>query len=129
MATNLPNTAERVPLHTAQKVQDRIMRRTMEDIALYGHAPAADREARIRELDAEWDTERALETSDGAILLGIGLLGLVFRRRWMFLVPAAIGAFLLQHALQGWCLQMPVLRRMGVRTPYEIAGEKAALMR
>ena len=35
--------------------------------------------------------------------------------------------FMLQHALQGWCPPLPVLRRMGVRTAAEIHQEIIAL--
>jgi hypothetical protein len=32
-----------------------------------------------------------------------------------------------QHALQGWCLPVPLLRRLGVRTQREIERERFAL--
>ena len=35
--------------------------------------------------------------------------------------------FLLQHALQGWCPPLPLLRRLGVRTQAEIERERYAL--
>jgi hypothetical protein len=123
----LPGSAERVPLHTAPDVNDRIVARTLRQIAAYDEATPEERALRRSELDGEWDTERVLETTDKALLLAAGLLGLLTGRRWLFAIPAAVGFFLLQHALQGWCLEMPLLRRAGVRTPYEIAGEKAAL--
>ena len=47
-------------------------------------------------------------------------------RRW-FVLPALVGAFLLQHAIQGWCPPVSVLRRMGVRTTREINHERFAL--
>lgn len=77
----------------------------------------------------EWDTGRVITATDGGLLLAAGIVGLLLPRRWMFVVPAVIGVFLLQHALQGWSALLPFLRRAGVRTPYEIAGEKAALGR
>ncbi len=36
-------------------------------------------------------------------------------------------AFLFQHAVQGWCPPVPVLRRLGFRTTYEIDRERYAL--
>ena len=36
-------------------------------------------------------------------------------------------AFLFQHALQGWCPPVPVLRRLGFRTVYEIDRERFSL--
>jgi hypothetical protein len=47
-------------------------------------------------------------------------------KRW-FLLPIAVQAFFLQHALQGWCPPIPVLRRLGVRTASEIDAERNAL--
>jgi len=129
MPTRLPGTAERIPLHTAQQFNDRIVERTLSDVALYQHASPELRDARIHQLDREWDTERVLETSHGALLIAIGVLGLLAPRRWLAVAAGLIGGFLLQHALQGWSPQVPLVRRVGVRTPYEIAGEKSALMR
>jgi hypothetical protein len=38
-----------------------------------------------------------------------------------------VTAFLFQHALQGWCPPVPVLRRLGFRTMREIDTERYAL--
>ena len=51
----------------------------------------------------------------------------VFRDRRWFLLPGAVAGFLLQHAVQGWCPPLPVLRRLGVRTADEINQERFAL--
>ena len=42
-------------------------------------------------------------------------------------LTAAVPAFLLQHAIQGWCPPLPVFRRLGVRTADEINRERVAL--
>jgi hypothetical protein len=47
-------------------------------------------------------------------------------RRWLAL-PALVAGFLMQHALQGWCPPLPVLRRLGFRTQREIDQERYAL--
>jgi hypothetical protein len=47
-------------------------------------------------------------------------------RRWLVL-PGLVSAFLLQHAIQGWCPPVPVLRKLGFRTSYEIEEERRAL--
>jgi len=47
-------------------------------------------------------------------------------RRWLFL-PALVQSFFLQHALQGWCPPLIVLRRLGFRTMREIDDERMAL--
>ena len=46
---------------------------------------------------------------------------------WWFALPALVTAFLFQHAVQGWCPPVPVLRRMGFRAAHEIEQERTAL--
>ena len=81
---------------------------------------------RIAELEREWDIERTLEANAASVSL-VGLaLGVAVDRRFL-MIPAAVGAFLLQHALQGWCPPLPILRRLGLRTSREIHDEIVAL--
>jgi hypothetical protein len=54
------------------------------------------------------------------------VLGLTVNRKW-FMLPAGVAAFLLQHAIQGWCPPLSVFRRMRVRTADEINEERFAL--
>lgn len=54
------------------------------------------------------------------------MLALMVDRRWLAL-PVGVAAFLLQHAVQGWCPPVPVFRRLGVRTAGEIDQERYAL--
>jgi hypothetical protein len=46
---------------------------------------------------------------------------------YILVLPALVMAFLFQHAVQGWCPPVPVLRRLGFRTVYEIEDETQAL--
>ena len=85
-----------------------------------------DIDARLRELDAEWDIERAIEANAATLALTGTILGMVHDRRWLYL-PLAVTGFLLQHATQGWCPPVPVLRRLGFRTQVEIERERYAL--
>lgn len=122
----LPATAERVTRHTSPKINARIARETESNIVRYRAAgPEAIRE-RLRELDREWDIERAIEANASSIALAGIALGAFVHRRFLIL-PAAVCAFLLQHALQGWCPPVPVLRRLGFRTQTEIEAERCAL--
>ena len=83
-------------------------------------------ERRLRELDQEWDIERCLETmAPSMTLLGLSLS--VLKGRHWLLLPLMVQGFFLQHALQGWCPPMPVMRRLGVRTEGEINEERNAL--
>jgi hypothetical protein len=120
----LPPTTERVHRHTADHVNERIRQQTEENIAYYS-ARLDEIETRLRELEEEWDIERTLEANAAVVGL-IGLAAATRDKRWL-LVPMAVSAFLLQHALQGWCPPVPVFRRLGVRTASEIERERTAL--
>ena len=122
----LPSTVERVRSNTADNVNQRISQQTIASVSHHGRGGADAIERRLRELDAEWDIERLLETNAASVSL-IGLaLGATVDRRW-FVLPAAVAGFLLQHALQGWCPPLPLFRRLGIRTASEIDEERYAL--
>jgi hypothetical protein len=122
----LPGTSDRVPRNTAPEVNRRIRQQTLANIARYRNAGAEAIEHRLEELDREWDIERAIEANAAGIALTGVALGAFVDRRFLAL-PAAVCAFLLQHALQGWCPPVPVLRRLGFRTAREIFEERLAL--
>jgi hypothetical protein len=121
----LPSTTERVPQQTDPAINERITQQTEANVEAY----SADRrliDVRLEELDGEWDIERILEANAAAVsLIGLTLARFV-SRRW-FLLPAAVAAFLLQHAVQGWCPPVPLFRRLGIRTQREIDEERYAL--
>lgn len=122
----LPATGERVRCNTSEKVNRRIQQEIEHSIAeCLRHGPAAiDR--RLAELREEWDIERCLETMAPTMtLLGL-VLGVTRNRKWL-IIPVVVQSFFLQHALQGWCPPMPVLRRLGIRTADEISQERFAL--
>lgn len=124
----LNSSVERVPRSTAPEINERIRKQTVRNVARLRGAPRAQIEKRLDELRQEWDIERAIEANAATIaLLGI-LLG-AFVSIWFLLLPAAVCAFLLQHALQGWCPPVPLLRRLGFRTQPEIDAERLALRR
>ncbi|HTO33126.1 MAG TPA: hypothetical protein VL202_18400 [Pararhizobium sp.] len=54
------------------------------------------------------------------------MLGISGDRKW-FGLPVIVTGFLLQHAIQGWCPPIPILRRLGFRTADEIGQERYAL--
>jgi hypothetical protein len=115
----------RVPLHTATEINRRIREETTQRLAYYGEHPEQIGR-RIKELNEEWDIERALATGSSCL----SLLGLALARgrgrRWPALT-AGVQFFYLQHSLQGWCPPLPLLRRLGFRTPMEIEQERAEL--
>ncbi|MEO8411683.1 MAG: hypothetical protein ABI478_14040, partial [Propionivibrio sp.] len=115
----LPSTANRVPRHTARHINERIHYRTQLRLARIGQEGQAAVEWRLAELEREWDIERTLEANAASLSLLGCVLGAAVDRRW-FALPAVVCGFLLQHALQGWCPPLPILRRLGVRTMSEI---------
>ncbi len=122
---DLPSTSERVPMHTAEWKNQRIHQDMEMRIWYYAQNPEKI-EMRLRELDEEWDMERTLETNAASLALTGTVLGL-FSRKYL-LIPTVVTGFLLQHALQGWCLPVPLFRRLGIRTQEEIEAERHALM-
>lgn len=122
----LPKTESRVLRSSSESVNERNRREIETNVARYAHASPAAISQRMKELDAEWDIERALEANAATVTLVSAVLALTVNRKWAWLT-VAVGGFLLQHALQGWCPPLPILRRLGVRTTAEIHQEKMAL--
>jgi len=122
-----PKEPDRVRRSTAQAINRAIDRETDRNITRYAAMSDERIRQRIRELDQEWDVERVLELNAAALALGGMLLARGGERRWLVL-PAAVMGFLLQHAVQGWCPPLPLLRRLGVRTRGEIDREKYRLL-
>jgi hypothetical protein len=81
---------------------------------------------RIEALDQEWDIERWLQFNASALAFSGLLLGLVRHKKY-FLIPGVVLPFLFNHAVNGWCPPLTVLRRLGIRTRQEIDHEKYAL--
>ena len=122
----IPSTVERVPQNTEEHLNEQIRRRTDDDVRRIAAEGRGAIDRRLDELDYEWDIERTLEANAAtAVLIGT-LLGATVDRR-LFVLPAIVGGFLLQHAVQGWCPPVPLFRRLGVRTASEIDHERYAL--
>lgn len=118
----------RVARHTNPEVNRWLQEEARRRIAKFYKASPEEIDKRLLELESEWDIERALESNAAFFsLLGIGL-AVTVDRRWL-LFSAAVGAFLLQHAIQGWCPPLPIFRRLGFRTPNEIDDERHELRR
>lgn len=120
-------TANRVRQHTAPHLNARIQQETEHRVAaLAKHEQAWMIDARLKELDREWDVERVLQTNFAIVsMLGLVLATRV-NKRW-FALALAVPSFMLQHALQGWCPPLAILRRLGFRTAKEINEERFAL--
>jgi hypothetical protein len=122
----MPATGKRVEENTDEAINDRIYGQTVRNLSHFSTQGSSEINRRLEELDHEWDVERTLEANAATLaLFGIGLGAFVDRR--FFLFPALVTGFLLQHAVQGWCPPLPVLRRLGIRTAREIDSERLAL--
>ena len=126
MTDLIPPTTSRVADRTDADINARIRRQTEANVAYFAKCGAHAISERLRELDREWDVERLLEANAATIALTGLCLGSLVNRRW-FLLPAVVGGFLLQHAVQGWCPPIPIFRRLGMRTQTEIEQERYAL--
>ncbi|SRR6266498_41169 len=121
----VPSTRRRVRRNTDYVINRKIDAQIDRNIRYYSKHPA-EIELRLVELDREWDIERAIE-ANASILALIGLGWAVTEDRRFLVLPFLVSAFLLQHAIQGWCPPVPILRRLGFRTADEINRERYAL--
>jgi hypothetical protein len=126
MGASIAIESDRVREATAERVNEKIDRRTEESIRYYAGAGALAIRTRMTELDKEWDIERVLELNASVIALSGVVLGATMNKKWLIL-SALVTGFLAWHAIQGWCPPIPVLRRLGVRTQKEIERERHAL--
>ena len=117
---------DRVRAHTAPEVNARIDDEMRDRLFAYSTCTDAEISARISELDREWDIERYLEIMAPTFALTGLALGFTRDRRWL-LLSGGVLSFLVQHAIQGWCPPLALLRRRGVRTRGEIDAERYAL--
>lgn len=121
----IPSTTDRVPKNTASEINNLIeseARSRVRAIDTNLHAI----EAQLERLDDEWDVERTIEANAATLALVGTAFGFFLHPYWLAL-PALVTAFLLQHAIQGWCPPIPILRRLHFRTAFEIEQERQAL--
>lgn len=118
-------TTQRVRKNTPERFNRQISRETDARIAYYAAHPDQIN-ARLDELEREWDFERTLEAEAPVMTLTGLLLGMTVSRKFLIL-PLFAQSMVLLHALQGWYPLLPVFRGLGVRTQSEIARERYAL--
>jgi len=122
----MPSTNHRVAMNTSDSVNRHIREQTSQSVFGYASAGPDAINERLRELDQEWDVERAIQANASSLALTGLVLGVTVNRKWL-LLPGVITMFLFQHAIQGWCPPIPILRRLGIRTSAEINEERYAL--
>jgi hypothetical protein len=122
----IPQTTAPVNGSAAERVTATVRRQTAENVSYCASVGPEAIDRRLQELDRQWDIERALEATAAGLTLAAVVLGVVKNRKWL-LLPGAIAAILLQHAVQGWCPPLALLRRLGLRTEAEINRERYTL--
>src|SRR5438477_13035345 len=108
-----PDTNTRVEQSTRRTLNEDIRTETERSVRRYAGTSPEEITRRIEELDREWDIERVLEMNAASLVCAGAILALTVNRRFAWL-SAIVGGFLLQHALQGWCPPIPLLRRRRV---------------
>jgi hypothetical protein len=122
-----PPTTTKVNRNTSADINERIRKKTEDNIKdLYGK-DNKDIISRIKELDYEWDTERVLEINFAGVVLITSILALTGKKGWIVLAGVA-SCFMIQHSIQGWCPPLPFIRKLGIRTATEIYNEKMVLI-
>lgn len=117
---------DRVRKSTPKRINLEIDAETKSRLVEYQSKSWSEIQARISELEREWDVDRAL-MAVFAVLGGTTFaLGQKVNRKWLALFSVQLG-FLFYHSVKGWCPPVAVLRRMGFRTVREIDAEKIAL--
>lgn len=117
---------DRVRSNTPTSLNQRIDQAISTRVHHYATKSNAELSQRITELDREWTTERILELNAPILALTGLILGIMVHSNWFWLTGLVL-LFLAQHAIQGWCPPLPIIRRLGVRTRKEIDREKFAL--
>lgn len=125
-STFFPKSSLRVKINTSPQSNEKIQSKMTHNISKCLDADKDDITKRINQLNKEWDTERVLEANASAIIFIGTVLGFLVNT-WLFLICGFISFYLLTHALQGWCPPLPLIRKLGVRTVYEICMEKMIL--
>ena len=115
----------RVRRHTPDAAQGCIDRQLEANLRHFARHPEGIGD-RLRQLEREWDIERTLEANAATVSLASIAFHLVTGRR-THLLAGVVAAFLLQHAIQGWCPPLPFFRRRGVRSKDEILQEAFGL--
>jgi hypothetical protein len=122
----LASSSGRVPTNTPFDANQKIRARFHQCVSYYRNFPEEIPE-RLKQLDREWDVERALAALSATFsLLGLAITARTGRRKYLA-IPAVVQGFYMQHTLQGWCPPLPMLRRLLFRTAMEIEREKSAL--
>src|SRR5947209_19678521 len=117
---------DRVRAQTAPEINRRIDSELEQRLRYYATQTEQTISERLEQLNQEWDIERTIQFKASSLVLLGAVLSVLRGKRWLVL-PLLVSGFLLRHSIDGWCPPVPVLRRLGVRTRFEIERERYAL--
>ena len=120
------NTETQVEKNTPREINERVSQRFQRNIEYHILHPE-EIGRRLRELDAEWDVNRCLKVGASGLSI-LGILSAIAGRKKGLLYSLIAQMYLLQHAIEGRCSPVSVLRQLGIRTQKEIEAERNALM-
>jgi hypothetical protein len=115
-----------VRTHTPEPLTRRLDDSRLQRIATFATASRETSSRHLYELDREWDVERKLEANAATLMLVGVALAATRSKRWLALA-GVVPAFLLQHAIQGWCPPIAIFRALGARSRNEIDAERTAI--
>lgn len=127
MANNTNQQDDRVREATPVSINEQIDNDTWQRVACYSGKSHTAISARIEELNKEWDIERYLGVNMSTLAMSGLAAGVFSKNKNWFILPGVVLAFFFQHAVQGWCPPLPLLRKLNIRTSKEIEQEKFAL--
>ena len=124
----LSQLTDRLPevLYPTVEEAERVNRRRVEQNVAFFRANPQGIEARIDELAQEWDVDRVLNVAAAAGSLAGVWFSLTRGRLWLVL-PLALSAGALHHALTAQSPAVDLVRRLGFRTREEIEEEMMSL--
>jgi hypothetical protein len=121
-------TNDRVRNASDAEINKEIENDIEENVRFYSIQNPITIKRRIKDLDEEWDVERVLQLNASTLALTGVIMGAFSSKKWL-LLSALVTGFLAQHAVQGWCPPLVVLRKLKIRTRKEIDLEKFALIK
>lgn len=124
-ATLVAPTLDRVPRNTEAALNQQIQRETEQRVNSVAESSEA-KEARLQELEQEWDIERTIEVEAPVMSLAGLALGATVSPKWLAL-PVIAQTMMLLHSIQGFYPMLPLFRRLKIRTEDEIAQERYAI--
>ena len=122
----IPEQYDRIRHMSPESANRKIDERMRESVARVTAEGRSAIEARLIELQREWDIDRVLMANFAAIVFA-QLVAARRDQRWLW-GPLLQTPLLMMHATIGWCPPTLWFRPMGFRTRFEIQAERELLL-